>query len=487
MDSLINVQLLTLEDWLHLMPILILSASGLISLLLSTSHNKATVYLNFLVFIFSCVLAISCLAMTYSTESYSVLNGTFYFDDFSSTYSVLLIILAGTISIFELSKMKEDFIGGEFFALLAFALAGMIGLISTLDFMMLFICLELMSLATYVLIAIRRKSKESAESSLKYFILGGVMSAVFLMGISFIFGATGSFNLEEIKVAISKVGSNHHLVLLFGILMIYSAMLFKVGAFPFHTWLPDVYSGASNTVTAFMITAVKVTTFALIVRVSILLWVPQIFSAGTKMYQLLFVATLLSLAFGAFVGLRQNNLKRILAYSSIAHTGFILMALISLDGKVDSLAMSAIKSYLFFYVVTAFGAFAFLHLLKSDELKSYDLNNLNGLFQRSPLNAICLTVLLLSMAGIPPTAGFFGKYYVILAAIEHHELILAIAAILSSLTAAYFYIRPIANMFFKESTPAVDDLYSDKFTVKYLLVGATILVLAMPHFFYIFT
>ena len=483
MNPLFNIQQLSPEDWSHLAPVLILSVSGLISLLLATFHNKGIDKLNFGIFSAGCIAAITFLVMTNSPGGYSISNGIFYFDQFSTIFSVLIIGLACTVSVFELSKMKDDFIGGEFFSLLSFALVGMIGLISTHDFMMLFICLELMSLATYVLIAIRRRSKESAESSLKYFILGGVMAAVFLMGMSFIFGATGSFNLLEIKAAIGHSKNSQHMVLLLGILLIYAAMLFKVGAFPFHTWLPDVYSGASNTITAFMITAVKVTAFALIVRVSTILWVPQLFGPETKMYKLLFLATLMSLAFGAFVGLRQSNLKRILAYSSIAHTGFILMALISLDGDESSFAMSAITSYLFYYAITSFGAFAFLHLIKNDELKSYDLENLNGLYRRSPVAAVCLTVFLLSMAGVPPTAGFFGKYYVILAAIKHDEMLLAFAGILSSLTAAYFYIKPISNMFFKESTSIIDELYVEKLSVKILMVTAACLVLTIPYFY----
>ena len=286
-----TIQLLSFQDWMHLAPMIILTISGLISLLLSTFHTKPAAYLNFAVFSVSCVAAVSILCTTASRESFSIQNGVFYFDSISTVFSILLIALAYAISTFELSQTEENAIGGEFLTLLAFALVGMIGLISTKDLMMLFICLELMSLATYVLIAMRRDSKESAESSLKYFIISGVMSSIFLMGISFLFGAAGSFNLADIRTGMAGASSAQHMILLFGILLIYSAMLFKVGAVPFHTWLPDVYSGASNSVSTILITAIKVTAFTLIVRISLSLWSPNIFGQGTKLYQLLLLAT----------------------------------------------------------------------------------------------------------------------------------------------------------------------------------------------------
>ncbi|MBX2995556.1 MAG: NADH-quinone oxidoreductase subunit N [Bdellovibrionaceae bacterium] len=339
--------------------------------------------------------------------------------------------------------------GNQFSELIFLALSsitGMLILVSAVDLLVVFIGLETMSLSLYMMIAISHEQKLSKEAALKYFILGGFASALFLYGVAFIFGTVGSTYLPQVIASTGALISSSRLFL-FGITMVILGFCFKVSIAPFHAWTPDVYQGSPTPHTAFMATAVKAVSFAAFLRII----ASNALVGSENLFDFMQWLAVITMIVGNVAAILQNNFKRMLAYSSIAHSGYLLVGVITTGVSDDmSFGASSVIFYLVAYSLMTLGAFAIVSLMERDENHSISIDSLAGYARKRPLMALCLTVLMLSMAGVPPTLGFFGKFYLFTSAIGEGLLWLAIWAVLNSVISVYYYLRPIVVMYMKE-------------------------------------
>jgi NADH-quinone oxidoreductase subunit N len=335
----------------------------------------------------------------------------------------------------------------EVYPLAAFAIGGMMLFVTANDLLIMFVALEVLSLPLYLISGLaRRRRLLSQEAAVKYFLLGAFASAFFLYGLALVYGATGSVRLSDIRSASLAAGTDVLLVL--GLALLVVGLLFKASVAPFHTWTPDVYQGAPTPVTAFMAACTKVAAFGAILR---LLYV----AFGTAEWTwrpLIYGVAIVSMVVGAVLGLTQTDLKRMLAYSSIAHAGFLLTGVIGLGAGGGS-GLAATMFYLLTYGLTTLGAFAVLTLIRDGDGEATHLSQWAGLASRSPLTAAVMTLFLLALAGIPLTAGFTAKFAVFRAAIEQGAWPLALVALLASAVAAFFYLRVIVLMYFSPPAP----------------------------------
>lgn len=362
-------------------------------------------------------------------------------DNFALAFSGVCII--GTLLIFLLTQnyfhAKSDNIA-EYYTLILFALAGIIMMVSYKNMAMLFVGLEIMSVSLYILAGIRKKDFASNEASLKYFLMGAFSTGFLLFGITLIYGATGSFDLDKIQAYL--VNSQTISPILYpGVILMMIGLSFKVGAAPFHFWTPDVYEGAPSLITTFMSTVVKTAGFAAFLRLFAGAFAPlHDFWVAPLM-----VIVCLTLFIGNITALFQKNFKRMLAYSSISHAGYLLFSLIVLTKNSENNVLVYAAAYTFASII----AFAVLILVKqktgSDSFESF-----NGLAKRNPLVALCLTVAMLSLAGIPLTAGFIGKYLMFLNVMTEYKTLLVAFAILNALVGFYYYFKVIVAMWFKD-------------------------------------
>jgi NADH-quinone oxidoreductase subunit N len=338
---------------------------------------------------------------------------------------------------------------GEYFVLALFALLGMMVMISANHFLVLYLGLELMSLCLYSMVALNRDSAVSTEAAMKYFILGALASGLLLYGMSMIYGATGALQLDRIAIAIAS-GQANAVLLVFGLVFVVAGLAFKVGVVPFHMWIPDVYHGAPNAMTLFIGTAPKLAAFAMAMR----LLVNGLLPLALDWQQMLIILSVLSMALGNFAAIAQTNIKRMLAYSTIAQMGFMLLGLASgvVGGNLNS-AADAYSSALFYviaYVLMSLGAFGMVLLLSRAGFEADALEDFRGLNRRSPWYAFMMLVLMFSLAGIPPTVGFYAKLAVVQATMNAGMIWLAVAAVMFSLVGAFYYLRVVKLMYFDE-------------------------------------
>ena len=369
-------------------------------------------------------------------------------DNFGLFVSALAVVAgAFTVAFGTQVVGRDDLPAAEFYALVLFGVAGMMMMAMATDLLVLFIGLEVMSLAVYVLTGLRRNVMASVEGAFKYFLLGGFASAFFLYGVAFTFGVTGSTHLDKVGqfLAAQSMADNPMVLLALGLLAV--GFAFKISAVPFHMWTPDAYEGAPAVVTGFMSTGVKAAAFAGFMRVFLAAFEP--FSADwAPLLQWLAVATMIV---GTVVGVAQSNLKRMLAYSSIAHAGYLLVGMVA----ANQIGKAAILFYLATYVVTNLAAFGAIALLGTRERANDELGDYAGLWYSHPAVAGLLTVALLSLGGLPPTAGFIGKWYVFSAAVSAGYYGLAIIGMLTSVISVFFYMRVVVMMYMTERSSAV--------------------------------
>ncbi len=343
---------------------------------------------------------------------------------------------------------------GEFYGLLMFALFGVMLVSGVNDMLTLFVCLELVTISAFIMAAFKRNDLRSAEAGLKYLVIGAVSTALLLLGIAFIYGATGSISFEPIAAAISDIGSLGEKVWLLwiGLALLVSGLLFKVGGVPFHVWMPDVYQGAPTPVTAFLSTASKAAGLILLIRVGTVLLGPAEQAAGAvSLVALLATVAVLTLLFGTLAAIPQKNIKRLLAYSSIGHAGYLLIgatALVKASGTGQAEAVTALLFYMLAYTVTNATAFAVI-VLVSGSLGTHEHPAYSGLAQRSPFVALAMCLSLLSLAGVPPMSGFFGKFLILKAAVDGGMTFLAFVGALGVVLSLYFYMLWIKEMYFK--------------------------------------
>src|SRR5271167_3383483 len=331
---------------------------------------------------------------------------------------------------------------GEFYALLLLSVVGMMCMAAGYDIVLIFIGLELMAISTYVLVGFLRRDKRSNEAALKYLLLGAFSSGIFAYGLSLFYGLTGSTNVAEIAQKLQEVlaARPNDPIVIFALLTTTTGLLFKIAAVPFHQWAPDAYEGAPTSITGFMSVAVKAAAWALLLRILLFgLWPLR------SIYVPVIVVVAIATMTGAnFAALTQNNLKRLLAYSSIAHVGYMLLGLIASDGRNNSTGIVAVLVYLLVYTFMNLGAFAVITSLRRRNIIGDEIDDIAGLYFKAPTEAILMLVFLLSLAGIPPLAGFWGKYFIFLALIQTGHYALAAVAVLYAVVGLYYYMR-IAN------------------------------------------
>src|SRR5678810_766045 len=371
-----------------------------------------------------------------NTTSFGVVSG----DNFG-LFVTLVLVGVGVLTIMFSSQViaRDGIPAGEYYTLILFSLAGMIMMATATDLLVIFIALEILSLAVYVLTGIRREDPRASEASFKYFLLGAFSSAFFLYGIAFAFGLTGSTRLDRIGsyLAAQSLSDNPLVLVALGLLLV--GFAFKISAVPFHMWTPDAYEGAPAIVTGFMSTGVKAAAFAAFARVFLSAFEP--FKA--EWAPVVAVIAIATMVLGTVVGVARSNLKRMLAYSSIAHGGYLLVGLVA----ANQIGKAAILFYLLAYSVTNLAAFGVIALLGTRDKANDSLRDYAGLWHTRPALAALMTVCLLSLGGLPPTAGFIGKWYIFSAAVSAGYYWLAIIGVLTSVVSVFFYLRVVVMMY----------------------------------------
>ncbi|QFR32503.1 NADH-quinone oxidoreductase subunit NuoN [Ancylobacter sp. TS-1] len=380
----------------------------------------------------------------------SLFNGAFQVDEYSRFLKVLTLLGAGGALAMSVDWLKiEKQSRFEYAILVLLSTLGMMMLISAGDLIALYMGLELMSLALYVIAANNRDSVRSTEAGLKYFVLGALSSGMFLYGASLIYGFTGSVNFARI----AEVAREPSLGLIFGIVFTFAGLCFKVSAVPFHMWTPDVYEGAPAPVTAFFAAAPKIAAMAVFVRFAL----EALPNVAHQWQQIVVFVSIASMALGSFAAIGQRNLKRLMAYSSIGHMGY---ALVGLAAGTEQ-GVRGVLIYLTVYMAMTLGTFACILSMRRKDGVVENYDELAGLARTSPVKAFFFAALMFSLAGIPPLAGFLAKYYVFLAAIEAGLYTLAVIGVLTSVVGAFYYLRIVKVMYFDEPAPAFEPMPSE--------------------------
>ena len=387
--------------------------------------------------------------------------------DSFAVYFKMLVVVAGVLTIFLATGFLERFRygGGEFFALILTAILGMFVMASGISLVSLYVGLELMALSSYVLVGYCKLETKSNEGAVKYFVLGAMSSGILLYGISLVYGSLGTLDLMEIKTAL-EAAPQDNLVLMLGIVLIAFGMLFKVAAVPFHVWSPDAYEGAPTPVTAFISVAPKAAAFAMFLRLFAGALSPEI----DQWRSVIWVAAAMTMIFGNIAALSQDNVKRMLAYSSIAHAGYALMGIVA----GTAFGTWSVLMYMLVYTFMNIGAFALVVLLETRGYAGETVKDWAGLSKRAPALAAAMLIFLLSLAGIPPTAGFMGKLYVFAAAINAGYVWLAVIGVLMSAVSLYYYFRIVVQMYLLDGVEADSgaELVKDRWAEGVVLVCA---------------
>ena len=385
----------------------------------------------------------------------STFNGLYVTDELSHLLKIASYIAVGATLVYGrvYAQVRDMMRGGELYVLTLFALLGQMVMISSGNLISIYLGLELMSLALYALIALRRDNVVATEAAMKYFVLGALASGFLLYGMSMIYGATGHLDLAEVSKVIAA-GKAEKLALVFGIVFLVSGLAFKLGAVPFHMWVPDVYQGSPTAVTLILGGAPKLAAFAITLR----LLVDGLHGLAADWQPMLMILAVLSLAIGNLTAIAQTNFKRMLAYSTISHMGFVLLGLMSgsVAGKpeLSSAAYGASLFYMLTYVLTTLASFGIVLLLSRQGFECEHIDDLKGLNRRSPWHAAIVLLLMFSLAGIPPLVGFYAKLAVLQALISAGHVTLAVIAVLFSLIGAFYYLRVVKVVYFDE--PAAD-------------------------------
>ncbi len=432
--------MINLNDLKEIIPMLIIAASALVSLMIAVFQGKYRLP----VFIFSLVAVLAAIIYTGLNVSKEIfiVNGMLKISTVGNAFTIIAMIsiLITIISSKDyLEKFSINF--GEYYSLLLFALLGMQIMIYANDMILVFLGLETMSVCFYVLTGMMRKRAKSNESAMKYLLLGAFMTGFLLYGMSLIYGATGFTSISSIYTTFTALKSP---MFLMGVALFMIGFMFKIGIFPFQMWIPDVYEGAPTIVSGMMSTAGKVAAVGTLA--------PIVFALNLVDFKILFsVLATLTMLYGNIVAISQSNLKRLLAYSSIASAGYILVGMTAMD----DFANKGIAFYLLAYVFMQLGAFIAVSIFESateggKDFKNVTFDEYKGLAKRNPFLAVVLTIFLFSLAGIPPFAGFWGKYYIFYSAIKMNLIWLSVIAIVLSVVSVYYYLKVIVYMWFKE-------------------------------------
>lgn len=435
------------SDFSTVVPEVFLSLYAMLALVVfvysgKDKHAALSIWLTSGVFLL--LAAIIGLSSAPDTTSF---NGMFVDDNFARFAKVVILLSAATVLVMGQDyAAKHDMLKFEYPLLVALSVVGMMVMVSAGSLLTLYMGLELQSLALYVIAAFRRDSAKSTEAGLKYFVLGALSSGLLLYGASLVYGFAGTVEFSGIMQATQ--GGDLSMGLLLGLVFVISGMAFKVSAAPFHMWAPDVYEGAPTPVTAFFATAPKMAAMGLFARV-----VHDAFGGVIgEWQQVVAVLSVVSMFLGAVAAIGQGDIKRLMAYSSIAHMGFALMGLAS----GTAFGVQAMMVYMAIYVTMNIGMFAFILTMERDGRPVSDIASLHMYSKKEPLKALCVAALMFSMAGVPPLVGFFGKFYVLRAAYEANMAWLAVAGVVASVIGAFYYIRIVYFMYFGEAGEPLD-------------------------------
>ena len=460
-------------DYMRILPELIFSVFGIVVMMLDPimAPRSSRRPLGVIAAV-GCALAFaaSIWQTDYQGEAFF---GMVRVDSFSIFFHCVIAMVSAPVILASFEYLDvQEIRGGEYYGLILFGSAGMVLMSSAIELVLIFIALEISSISTYVLAGMRRRAAVSAESSIKYFLLGSFATAFFLYGVAMIYGATGSTNTGEIATALRNGTATSSALVYVAVALMFVGIGFKVAAAPFHIWTPDVYEGAPSPVVALMSTGPKAAAFAVLLRI--------LFGAGSPgWFWLVWIAAVLSMTIGNLGALVQNNVKRLLAYSSIAHAGYLLVAF----AAAAETGVSAAIFYAAAYAAMNVGAFVIVAHFANVGERYVTLDDYAGLGRRSPALAACLTVLLLSLIGIPITGGFFAKFYVFQAALQAHLVGLTIIGVINSAIAAYYYLRVIIVMYMREeapSAPLVARIPAALALVLLVSIGATIYLGVLP-------
>ena len=417
-------------------PELIIFVGILVSILLGALYPEKKFHKVNTFSIFTLIISFGYILFT-DLEAGSVAD-IVYNSYFTNTIKLFILSVALIILYVSNSYIKNNKLNlFEYPILLLFTVLGMMLMISSNDLLLLYVSIELQSLSLYVLVAINRDSIKSSEASLKYFILGSIASAIILYGISMIYSVIGSTNYDLIKQF--NFTENNKLLLSFGLILLLSGLAFKLSAAPFHMWTPDVYEGAPSSVTTILITLPKLSILVVLIKI---LYEPFLYFQDLWQ-QIIIIISVLSMLIGSIAALRQENIKRLFAFGTIANIGYVLIGIISISDQ----GLAASILYMLIYTLATLGVFSFIMMLRRDNTQILNLNGLSGLSQSNSLASISMVLLLLSLAGIPPFAGFFAKLYIFIASIEAGYLFLAILGVIFSVISAFYYLKIIKIMY----------------------------------------
>lgn len=406
-------------------------------------------------------------------------SGNYVVDDLAVTCKLFMYIF----SLFAFAYAREYLEArkiprGEYYLLGLFSVLGMSIMVSAYTFLTIYLGLELLSLSLYAMVAMNKKSGDATEAAMKYFVLGALASGILLYGISLLYGVTGSIQLDAVAHALQ---SRDDIVPVVALIFVMAGLIFKFGAVPFHMWVPDVYQGASTPTTLFIASAPKIAAFGITVRIL----VQALPSLQSQWELILIVISILSMFFGNLLAIAQTNLKRMLAYSSIAHIGYALLGILA--GPNSSQGYSAAMFYISTYVLVAAGAFAIIAIMSREGFEFDKLNDYRGLNARNPWLAFMMLLLLFSMAGVPPTVGFFAKLGLLEALVQAKMVWLAILALVFALVGAYYYLRVVMLMYFEEPSEGMINMpitVSSDMMIAISINGAAALLLGLlPSFF----
>lgn len=458
-----NVSIMTFNI-LSILPILTLAGFGMIVLIVDILSSRKLGEKNLLAYLsLMGIIVAAILARNSAGTTLFSFNESFAIDNYSLFFNFIFLLSTGLVILISHSYIKREEINhGEYYALILFSTIGMMLMASGADLLNIYIGLEVMSISIYILTGFKRSKLISNEASLKYFLLGAFATGFLLYGISLVYGSTGAINLKQIAGFIADKGSISNPLLLMGMALIIIGLGFKVASVPFHAWVPDVYEGAPTTITAFMSVGPKAAAFAAFLRILM----TAFGSTHYEWQKIIYILALLTMTVGNVVAIAQTNLKRMLAYSSIAHAGYLLIALVA----ANDMGVSSVLFYILAYTFMNIGALAVVIIVSQKGDEFLQIHDFAGLGFKHPGLAVAMSLFMLSMAGIPPTAGFVGKFYIFSAAIKSGYIGLAVIGVINSVISVFYYLRIMVIMYMKEPTRDFNPL-----TLSPLIVVAIVL------------
>ena len=431
--------------WAALPEIFLLSAIVVVLLLdlfLTKPFKQATYYLTQISLFITGVMAFNLIDQPQAI----IFSGSFILDNMASVFKVFMIGATMVAMVYTRHYLiQHALFRGEYFVLVLLSVLGMMVMVSGYSLLTLYLGLEILSLSLYTLIAIARERSGAVEAALKYFVLGAIASGLLLYGMSMIYGISGSINITDIAnfAANADLASRETLILNFGLVFLVIGIAFKLGAVPFHMWVPDVYEGSPTSVTLFLSTVPKVAAVAMLVRIL----VDGLGAMHAYWADLFIVLAVLSIALGSVIALMQTNIKRLLAYSTISHVGFIMLGFVT--GVISG--YGAAVFYVFVYILMSLAAFGIVILLNKKGYEADQISDFKGLSKHSPWFALMMLVVMLSMAGVPPFIGFYAKFFILQQVVSAGFVTLAVVAVVFAVISAYYYLQIIKSMYFDEA------------------------------------